>query len=162
MAIIEQDPNARFEKAMFNLLRSFNFIDHNLGMCISFLAKHLSPENADNKLSNMSFNQRMKWFEKLMTESELGISEKAKNDFTDWLSHADEARKLRNVYVHAVWRFNPMKIGKPVSISSPPWMREKLGDDMHLEMSLDELESRAIIVEKVFKNFINIRDKHKI
>ena len=104
----------------------------------------------------------MKWFEKLLIESELNISKNAKEEFTNWLAHADKVRKLRNVYVHAIWRFNSMMRGKPVSISSPPWMREKLGDDMHLEMSLDELESRAIIVEKVFKNFINIRDKHKI
>ena len=78
MVVIEQDPNARFEKAMFNLLRSFNFIDHNLGLSISFLAEPRSPQNTYNKLSNMSFDQRTKWFEKLLTESELNISDKAK------------------------------------------------------------------------------------
>ena len=119
MAIIEQDPNARFEKAVFNLLRSFNFIDLNLGLSISFLAEPQSPQNTYKKLSNMSFDQRMKWFEKLLTESELNIGKKAKEEFTKWLAHADKARKLRNVYVHAIWRFNPMMHGKPVSVSSP-------------------------------------------
>ena len=93
MVNIEQDPNARFEKAMFNLLRSFNFIDHNLGLFISILATPQSRQNAYNKLSNISFDQRMKWFEKLLVDGELNISEKAKNDFTDWMHHADKARK---------------------------------------------------------------------
>lgn len=160
MVIIEQDPNARFEKAMFNLLRSFNFIDHNLGLYISFLAEPQSPQDTYKKLSNISFDQRMKWFEKLLTERELNISEKAKEEFTNWLAHADKARKLRNVYVHAIWRFNSMMHSKPVSISSPAWMREKLGDEMSQEMSLEELESKATMVEKVFKDFMKIRNKH--
>lgn len=125
MVIIEQDPNARFEKAMFNLLRSFNFIDHNLGLSISFLAEPHSPQNTYKKLSNISFDQRMKWFKKLLTVSEINLSEKAKEEFTKWLAHANKARKLRNVYVHAIWRFNPMMHGKPVNISSPTWMRER-------------------------------------
>jgi len=162
MVIIEQDPNARFEKAMFNLLRSFNYIDHNLGLSISFLAEPRSPRNTYKKLSNISFDQRMKWFDKLLTESEITISEKAKDELTNWLVHADKARKMRNVFVHAIWRFNPMMIGKPVSITSPTWMREKLGDEINQELSLEELESKATVVEKVFKDFVKIRNKYNV
>jgi len=104
----------------------------------------------------------MKWFEKLLTESEISICEKAKEEFTKWLARADEARKIRNVFVHAIWRFNPMMIGKPVSISSPAWMREKLGDEINLELSLEELESKATVVEKVFKDFMKIRNKYNV
>lgn len=160
--MIELDPNARFEKAMFNLLRSFNFIDHNLGLCISFLAGPQSPQNTYNKLSNISFDQRMKWFEKLLTESERDFSEQAKEEFTAWLVQADKARKMRNVYVHAIWRFNPVMVGKPVCISSPVWMQEKLGDEVNQKLSLEELESKANVVERVFEDFMKIRKKYHV
>ena len=161
MALIEEDPNARFEKAMFNLLRSFNFIDLNLGLSISFLAEPRSPQSTYNKLSNISFDQRMKWFKKLITVNEV-VGEKAKEEIEKWLISADKARELRNVYVHAVWRFNPSMRGKPVNISSPIWMRDKLGDDVSQNLSLDELDRNASDVDKVFKDFLKIRKKYNV
>jgi len=159
MALIEEDPNARFEKAMFNLLRSFNYIDHNLGLSISFLAEPRSPKSTYNKLSNISFDQRMKWFKKLITANEV-VGEKVKEEFVKWTISADKARELRNMYVHAIWRFNPSMRGKPVNISSPIWMRDKLGDDVSQDLSLDELERNAADVDKIFKDFIKIRRKY--
>jgi hypothetical protein len=114
MVLIDEDPNARFEKAMFNLLRSFNFIDLNLGLSISLLAEPRSPRDTYKRLSNMSFDQRMKWFKKLLTDGERHLSAEARGQFENWLVRADEVRELRNVYVHAIWRFNPRGRGKPV------------------------------------------------
>ena len=159
MALIEEDPNARFEKAMFNLLRSFNYIDHNLGLSISFLAEPGSPQSTYKKLSNISFDQRMKWFKKLITANEV-VGEKVKEEFVKWTISADKARELRNMYVHAIWRFNPSMLGKPVNISSPIWMRDKLGDVVSQDLSLDELERNAADVDKIFKDFIKIRRKY--
>jgi hypothetical protein len=162
MVLIDEDPNARFEKAMFNLLRSFNFIDLNLGLSIPLLAEPRSPRDTYKRLSNMSFDQRMKWFKKLLTDGERHLSAEARGQFENWLVRADEVRELRNVYVHAIWRFNPRGRGKPVSISSPVWMEEKLGNALNQEMSLVQIEAKATLVEGVLKEFMKIRKTYNV
>ena len=159
MVVIEQDPNARFEKAIFNLLRSFNFIDINVGLLIARIAGQNSRQEVIKKLSNKPFDKKMTWFKSLLKEEPLNlhIGEKGISEFSEWFLKAHEARKLRNRYVHAIWRFNPMKKGSPVSISSPEWMKDILGDELEVTMSLDELELRAAMVEKVFQDFSQLR-----
>ena len=128
MVVIEQDPNARFEKAIFNLLRSFNFIDLNIGLLISSIPENGGSQVTYKKLSNQSFDQKMRWFKSLLEEGQLRhhLGEKGISEFEEWYLHAHEARKLRNRYVHAIWRFLPMRHGSPVSISSPVWMKNIL------------------------------------
>ena len=162
MNFLENDPNARFEKSMFDLLRNFNFIDLNLGLCISFLASNNDPQSTYKKLASISFDQRMKWFEKLIYSEQTSLNKKAIGEFNKWLIDADQARKLRNIYVHAIWRFYPDVLGKSVSISSPVWMKEKLGEDLHQQLSLDELEAKVSMVSNVFKNYIKLREKYNI
>jgi len=164
MVFVEEDPNARFEKAIFNLLRSFNFIDLNVGLLISSIPENIGSQAAYKKLSKLTFDKKMKWFNLLLEEGELHkhLGEKGVSEFKSWFLHAHEARRLRNRYVHAIWRFNPMMVGKPVSISSPIWMKDVLGGDSEEKMNLDELEAKASMVEKVFKDFWNLRKKHYI
>lgn len=66
MVVIEQDPHARFERAIFNLLRSFNFIDLNIGLLISCVPEHRRNQDIYKILSNMTFNQKMGWFKSLL------------------------------------------------------------------------------------------------
>ena len=73
MVIIEQDPNARFEKAIFNLIRSFNFIDLNVGLLISTIPRQSSHKEIYKKLSNKSFDQKMQWFKSLLEDEQLHL-----------------------------------------------------------------------------------------
>lgn len=54
-----------------------------------------------------------------------------------------------------------MRHGSPVSISSPAWMKDTLGEELEEKLSLDEIEARALMVEKVFKDFSSLRNKYK-
>lgn len=164
MVDIEQEPNARFEKAIFNLLRSFNYIDLNVGLLISSIPENGGSLVTYKKLSNQSFDQKMRWFKSLLEEGQLHhhLGEKGISEFEEWYLHAHEARKLRNRYVHAIWSFFPMRHGSPVSISSPVWMKDILGKEMEEAMSLDELEEKTSMVEKVFKDFWNLRQKYNV
>ncbi len=164
MTTIEQDPNARFQKAMFNLLQSFNYIDLNVGLLIAATPGQGSTEDLYKKLSQKSFDQKMKWFSLLLNESALSehIGEQGVSDFKAWYASAHEARELRNRYVHSIWRFNPMRRGSPVEISAPPWMEGILGDKRSEVMSLSELEARAAMVESAFKAFNKIRKKYGV
>jgi hypothetical protein len=164
MVMIEQDPNARFEKAIFNLLRGFNYIDLNVGLLIASTPGQIPRQEIFKKLSNTSFDKKMKWFKFLLKEGPLylHIGEKGISEFEEWFLQAHEARKLRNRYVHAIWRFNSMRKGSPVSISSPEWMKDILGDELEEIMSLDELELKASMVEKVFQDFRQLRNKYNV
>ena len=55
-----------------------------------------------------------------------------------------------------------MMIGKPVSISSPIWMKDDLDGEIEEKMSLSELDAKAAMVEKVFRDFWNLRKKYHI
>jgi len=164
MVIIEQDPNARFEKAIFNLLRSFNFIDLNVGLLISYISRNDGIDVAYKRLSKMTFDKKMKCFNSLLEKGVLNehLGEKGVYEFKEWFLQAHEARRLRNRYVHAIWRFNPSMIGKPVSISSPIWMKHILEGETVENMSLLDLEKKASNVEKSFKDFCNLRKKYRI
>ena len=164
MVVIEQDPNARFEKAIFNLLRSFNFIDLNVGLLISAIPGQSSHQEIYKKLSTKSFDQKMKWFKSLLEDGQLHthLGEKGISEFEDWYLHAHQARELRNRYVHAIWRFNPIRQGSPVSISSPVWMKDILGVELEEIMSLDEVEAKASMIEKVFQDFCQLRKKYNV
>ena len=164
MTTIEQDPNARFEKAMFNLLRSFNLIDHNVGSLIATIPGQGSTEDLYKKLSRKSFDQKMKWLSLLLDESALSeyIGEQGVSDLKAWYVSAHTARELRNRYVNSIWSFNPMHRGAPVEITSPPWMEKLLGDKRHEVMSLSELEAQASMVENSFNAFQKIRRKYRV
>ena len=165
MVTIEQDPNARFEKAIFNLLRSFNYIDLNIGLLISSSPELRSTrQDVYKKLSKKSFDQKMRWFKSLLKKGQLNLhlGEKGVSDFEKWNLDAHKARELRNRYVHAIWDFNPMMRGSPVSIRSPDWMEDILGEELVETMSLDELEAKASMVEMVFKDFSQLRRKYGI
>jgi hypothetical protein len=164
MVMIEQDPNARFEKAIFNLLRSFNYIDLNVGLLIASIPGQIPRQEIIKKLSNKSFDKKMKWFKSLLKEGplHLHIGKKGISEFEEWFLQAHEARALRNRYVHAIWSFNSMRKGSPVSISTPEWMKDILLDELEEVMSLDELESKASMVEKIFRDFCQLRNKYNV
>lgn len=162
--MIEQDLNNRFEKAMFNILRCFNFIDHNVGLLIASTPSIQSRSEILERLSKITFNQRLSWLKSLLKDSALAkhVGDKGVIDFNKWLLDAQKARKLRNRYVHAIWRFNPSIHGSPVSISSPTWMTSVPGHVMVENLSLDQLEAKAVFVEGVFKSLCLLRKQFGI
>ena len=86
MVFIEEDPNARFEKAIVNLLRSFNFIDLNVGLLISSIPENGGSQAAYKKLSKMTFDKKMKCFNSLLEKGELHehLGEKGVSEFKSW------------------------------------------------------------------------------
>jgi hypothetical protein len=164
MVLIEEDLNARFEKAIFNLLLSFNYIDVNVGLLISHAPPMGHYEERYKKLAKMSFDQRMRWFKSLLKTDEVRdhLKENGVAAFESWHGTALEAKELRNRYVHGIWRFLPMRRGSPVSISSPAWMKDVFGGELEVALSLDELEAKAAQVEKVFKEFCRLRKKYNV
>jgi len=53
------DPTARFEKALVRLIQSFNYLDTNVGLCISHLSHPSEPTKAYTALAKMTSEKRI-------------------------------------------------------------------------------------------------------
>jgi len=152
------DPVARFEKALVRLIQSFNYLDTNVGLCISHLSHPTDPTRAYSALAKMTAEKRIERLKKLLLDaSDIEISEKVRSKLLAWYENAAEVRSIRNRYVHGNWEFLPLRHRVPVGVSAPPWMKDKLGPLAHETMSVEQLESVAEKVEAVFKEFMQLR-----
>lgn len=58
MVEVTFDPNVRFEKVLVRLMRSFNYLDTNVGLCISHLSHPTDPEKTYPALVRMTPEKR--------------------------------------------------------------------------------------------------------
>ena len=156
------DTNARFEKALVALIRSFNYLDTNVGLCISHLSHPSNPAAAYPALAKMTPEKRIERLRKLLGKADLKVEKKVREELSDWYENAAGVRNIRNRYVHGNWEFLPLRHRKPVGVSAPPWMREKLGSLAKEKMSLEQLEAVAQEVEAVFQEFMELRRKYGV
>lgn len=148
-----------FSIALVRLLRQFNLLELNLGLAISFLIDSKNPKSTYPKLSKMSLEKKLHEFCRLIEKSDLYRSHDYKNELNSWSSRATEARWIRNFYVHGHWQLLPLREERPVSLSAPPWMREKLGITKEIKMTIQELQNMAESMEYLFKDFMRLRKK---
>jgi len=151
------DPNARFEKALVRLIRSFNYLDTNVGLCISHLSHPSNPTAAYPVLAKMTPEKRTERLQKLLEKADLEVKKKVREELSAWYEKAADVRSIRNRYVHGNWEFLPLRHKEPVGVSAPPWIREKLGPLANETMSIEQLETVAGEVEAVSQEFMQLR-----
>ncbi len=157
-----EDSEFRFARAIVKLLKHFNLLDINVGLCISHLANPGNPQASYPRLAKQTSQER---FDELRELVATGIGSPTKvdrEDFNIWLVDATRVRSIRNRYVHGNWEHLAHRPNAPVSVSAPVWMREKLGSETDETMTLDHLENVAEEVAQVFKRFMEIRRRHGI
>lgn len=156
------DPAARFEKALVRLIQSFNYLDTNVGLCISHLLYPSEPTKAYAVLAKMTPEKRLERLKKLLEAAEMNVEKEAQEELSEWYQNAADVREIRNRYVHGNWEFLPLRHEAPVGVSAPPWMKEKLGSLANETMSLERLERVASEIESVAKEFIQLRRKYRV
>ncbi len=156
------DPNARFEKALVSLIRSFNYLDTNIGLCISHLSHPSNPSGAYPALAKMTPEKRVERLKMLLETKETAVKKKVLEELAIWYKKAANVRNIRNRYVHGNWEYLPLRHREPVGVSAPPWMKEKLGSLANETMSLEQLELVASEVETVFQEFMQLRRKYGV
>lgn len=157
-----EDSEVRFAQAIVKLLRYFNLIDTNVGLCLSRLTNPTNPEASYERLGNQTSQQR---FEELRARVAEGIGFPKvvdSEEFGQWLSDATRARSIRNRYVHGNWEYLSLRTECPVGVNAPPWMKPKLGSLTQETMTLEKLEAVADEMEQIFNRFMKIRQRHRI
>jgi hypothetical protein len=159
---VPDDPEVRFALAISRLLKSFNLIDTNVGLCLSYLKCPSNPKAAYKVLANQTSQQRFDELEDHLFEGVGFPANVDLGDFRAWFADAARARSIRNRYIHGLWEYLPLRVDGPVEVSAPPWMKEKLGELAKETMTLAELEAVADNLAEVFDRFRQLRNRYKI
>lgn len=156
------DPTARFERALVRLIQNFNYLDLNVGLCLSHLLNPGKAEDSYPLLAKMTTEKRFSRLKKLFDEDGGLAVKEAQVDFSEWYQNAMKVRNIRNRYLHGCWELLPLRTQTPVSLRSPPWMKEKLGSSFHETMSIEELETVADEVGSAFNELMRLRKKYRV
>ncbi len=102
------DVDTRIKLALGKLLKNFNFLELNLGLCIRFFGKHVDGkseiEDYHPFLKRSSFPEYLERLKKLIDKSD---HVKNSKEYKKWIAKAEKLRKLRNHYIHAIWQYYP-------------------------------------------------------
>ena len=153
------DPETRINIALGKVLRYFNFLELNLGLCIRSLENPEEPEQSHSELYQSSIKGKLKLFKDLLTTKNLITDQK---EFDTWYQEVGDARCIRNYYVHGTWEYLPLRKEKPLGFRIPPWRNEDLRGETKLTMSLENLEEDAQQIQAVFEKFVILLRKYGI
>lgn len=153
------DHELRINAALGKILRNYNFLELNLGLCLRFLENPNNPEASHKYLRRSNLPQIVKRLKKLLVECE-HITDT--NEFNEWINRSEDIRLLRNYYVHASWQYLPLNDDGKAKFSTPPWRKEKNKGDIEGRMRIKDLEADANRIEAAFKEFMEIRLKYKV
>ena len=156
------DAEDRFANGIVKLLRYFNLIDTNVGLCLSHLTSPHDPEAAYPRLAKQTSQQRFDELNRLVVNGTQFSTNSEREEFDAWFKDATRARLIRNRYVHGNWEYLPRRSAAPVGVWLPAWMAGKPGQDTHESMTLEQLEDTANEVENIFERFREIRRRHEI
>ena len=156
------DPETRIHVALGKILRYYNFLDTNLGLCIRFVKKPKDPALFHPQLAKMGMHEKLECFQKLVATNEKLSSVAKDPDFSQWIDSASNARAARNLYVHGTWEYLPIRAEKPLCFRLPVWMKRISRDYFEPALTLEELEIAADEMRAVFETFMHLRKKHGI
>ena len=149
----------RIDSALGKLLRNFNLLELNLGLCIRHLQHPGEVEKSHPFLARSSILEKVARFAKLVQERGLAVETEA---LEAWCRSVDETPSLRNFYVHGTWEYLPLRKDHPLSFRLPPWRPESLKGSSYPEMTLEDLEDDANSVEAILDEFLRLRENYGV
>ena len=157
------DSEVKFAQAIAKLLKYFNLLDTNIGLCLSHLISSSDPSASYDGLASMTAGQRFDELRRRVVEVGAGLPKRLDvKAFEDWFEDAVWVREARNRFVHGNWEHLPLRKDAPIGVSAPPWMKSRLGKLANQQMTLAELQTIADRIEQVFHRFMSIRGAHGI
>jgi hypothetical protein len=153
------DYESRINSALGKILRNYNFLELNLGLCLRTLANRDDPSAIHGYLNRVGILRALGRLKGLLDECEL-ISDTS--EFDEWCQRVEEVRLLRNYYVHATWEYLPLGSEESLGFRIPPWRREKIRGSDQGRMRIEDLEADAERIETAFDEFMAIRRKYGV
>ena len=153
------DYESRINTALGKILRYFNFLELNLGLCLRALASPTDVNASHSLLRHLGMSGTINRLRTLLREYEHITDIDA---FEKWAMNAEKIRPLRNYYVHATWEYLPRRKGGPLAFRIPPWRTEQIKGRSQGAMSLEDLEADAERVKTVFEEFRSVRRRYGV
>jgi len=153
------DHESRIDSALGKILRYFNLLELNLGLCIRHIENPGLVEQRHSWLAKSSIQEKINLFTRLVREKALAKDEQ---ELDRWYNEVSSARCLRNYYVHGTWEYLPWRKEAPVGFRIAPWRSEQIrGSSLHT-MTLEQLEADATAVQSVFETFARLRREYGV
>ena len=155
-----------FSAALVRYLTSFNLIDKNVGLCISFLVNSNDPRASYPLLERLNTQAKLDVLRELLFYKRMEKQSDMLDDFTSWFKRMSESKVQRNRFIHGQWYLIPNQNGKPVAFSPTTWTagigREKTRLDKEQRLSISEFEAVATELEQLLNEFSSLRKKHSL
>lgn len=149
------DLRNKFNSLLVDYLNTFNFLELNVGLCITHLSE-LETHEIHKKIEKLNFAGKIEYFLKLIG------SENNKKDLHTWCEDAHSKRHERNMYMHGQWTLFP-HVEQCVKIEIAPWVKEKYVNIYpDRRFTLLELEGIVTDIKKCFEQFQALRTKYGI
>jgi hypothetical protein len=156
---VQVNYEARINAALGKILRNFNFLELNLGLCLRALACPNDPSASHGFLNRAGMPDAIARLKELLAQCE---HVKDIRSFEEWAMRAEEIRSLRNYYVHATWDYLPLKEEHPLVFRIPPWRSGQIEGKSEGEMRIEDLEEDAERVAAFFDEFRAIRRQYGV
>ena len=153
------DHESRVNIALGKILRNYNFLELNVGLCLRCLENPEDPSASHPYLNKVGMPQAILKLKNLLDSCD-HINDTS--EFQEWMKLAEETRALRNYYVHGTWEYLPLRSDSPLGFRIPPWRKEVINGSSHGVMKLEDLEADADLIELVFNKFMAIRRKYGV
>lgn len=150
---------SRIDSALGKILRHFNLLELNLGLCIRSLENPGEVGRSHSWLARSSLQEKAERFSKLVRERDLVEDQR---ELDDWNQAVLDARSFRNYYVHGGWEYYPLRKQAPIGFRIPPWRAEEVRGSSAPTMNLEDLEADAGAVQLVFEQFVRLRRKYGV
>lgn len=107
---------SRINAALGKIVRNFNLLELNIGLCLRYLENPSAPNASHKFLNKAGMPQAIKRLKKLLDECEL-VPDTI--EFDEWMVRTEKIRALRNYYVHAIWEYLPLRKEAPLGFRIP-------------------------------------------
>ena len=115
---MDMDHQIRINTALGEILRNYNFLEMNLGLCLRFLANPKDPSASHKYLKRAGMHGVIKRLKKLLDDCEHVPDT---SEFQKWMVRAEKIRHLRNYYIHTNWECFLLSEEAPLRFRIPPW-----------------------------------------
>lgn len=149
----------RIDAALGKILRSFNLLELNVGLCLRYLASPGDPIALHSYLKRVGISEAVNRLKSLIDECDHLTDTRA---FQSWMISIEEVRQLRNFYVHGTWECASCRDDAPLVFRMPPWRTEAIEGKQDRTMKIRDLEADADRIELVFIEFMRIRREYRI
>ena len=145
----------RFHMLLGRLVHAFARFDFNIGLQLRHIAPYCNEPLEEMLRVRTPFAQRLRALEPLLMVFFEEAGPEASTAFKSWMQRANEAKALRNDYVHGRWNVLPLHLpdGPMLEFVALNWETDPKQQEPTVRMGFEQLENEVKTLESLFADF---------